>query len=84
MLSGIDERRITQRNSIKVKLFQGATTQDIKDYLNSHLKNLFDSIILHIRTINSLITRKVLDGMLSMKRFIKKSSLCHLLPLIFL
>ena len=29
MLSGIDERRITQKSNIKVRLFPGATTQNM-------------------------------------------------------
>ena len=29
MLSGIDERRITQKSDIKVRLFPGATTQNM-------------------------------------------------------
>ena len=47
MLSGKDQRRITQKNNNKVRLFPGATTQEMKEYLNLLFKKSPDSIILY-------------------------------------
>ena len=67
MLHEIDERRLSGAKpySVKVKIFRGATIDDMKDFLKPHLKRLLTNIILDVGTNNSindsstLITKKL-------------------------
>ena len=40
MLAGMEEKRKTGNRSVKVRIFPGATTHDIYDYLKSLLKKI--------------------------------------------
>ena len=53
MLAGIEEKRISGNRSVKVRIFPGATTHDMFDYLKPLLKKNPD-IILHVGTNNSM------------------------------
>ena len=55
MLSGIEERRIAKRDrKVKVKIFPGATIDDMYDYIKPLLKKCPDDIILHAGTNNTV------------------------------
>ena len=72
MLAGIEQKRISGNKNVKVRIFPGATTHDMYDYLKT-IANL-DNIILHIGTNNSMneTSREILNGILSLKNFIEK------------
>ena len=74
MLAGIEEKRICGNRSVKVRIFPGATTDDMYDYLKPLLKKNLDNIILHVGTNNSVneTSRDILNEMLSLKNFIEK------------
>ena len=40
MLAGIEEKRISGNRSVKVRIFPGATTNNMHDYLKSLLKRI--------------------------------------------
>ena len=56
MLHEIDENRLSeaQSNSVKVRIFRGATIDDMKDFLKPYLKRPPTNIILHVGTNNSI------------------------------
>ena len=54
MLAGIEEKRIPGNWSVKVRIFPGATTHDMYDYLKPLLKKNPDNILLHVGTNNSV------------------------------
>ena len=56
MLHEIDENRLSgaKPNSIKVRIFRGATIDDMKDFLKPHLKRSPTNVILHVATNNSI------------------------------
>ena len=74
MLAGIEEKRICGNRSVKVRIFPGATTHDMHDYLKPVLKKNPDNIILHVGTNNSVneTSRDILNEILSLKNFIEK------------
>ena len=67
MLHETDENRLSgvKPNSVKVKIFRGATIDDMKDFLKPHLKRSLTNIILDVGANNSindsstLITKKL-------------------------
>ena len=78
MLSGIEERRIAKRDrKVKVKIFPGATIDDMYDYIKPLLKKCPDNIILHVGTNNTVNepSKIVLGKLLDLKKFIE-----HTLP----
>ena len=77
MLSGIEERRIAKRDrNVKVKIFLGATINDMYDYIMPLLKKCPDNI-LHVGTNNTVNepSKIVLGKLLDLKKFIE-----HTLP----
>ena len=56
MLHEIDKNRVSgaKLNSLKVRIFQGATIDDIKDFLKPYLKRSPTNIILHVGISNSI------------------------------
>ena len=56
MLHEIDENRLSgaKPNSVKVRIFRGATIDDMKDFLKPYLKRSPANIILHVRTNNNI------------------------------
>ena len=74
MLAGIEQKCIARNRNVKVRIFPGATTHDLYDYLKPLLKKNPDSIIFHIGT-NNLVneaSRDILNGTLSLKNLIEK------------
>ena len=74
LLHEIGESRLpgAKQNSDKVRTFQGATTDHMKDFLKPHLKCSPTNIILHVDTNNSIndSTSFILNKLLSLKNFI--------------
>ena len=54
ILAEIEEKSITGNRSVKVRIFPGATTHDMYDYLKPLLEKNQDYIILHDGTGNSM------------------------------
>ncbi len=50
MLTGIEEGRLQTRHNVKVRPFSGATTEDMRSYLQPLLKKEPTTVILHIGT----------------------------------
>ena len=78
MLSRIEERGIAKRDrKVKVKIFPGATIDDMHDYIKPLLKKCPDNIILHVGTNNTVNepSKIVLGKLLDLKKFIE-----HTLP----
>ena len=74
MLAGIEQKRISGNRKVKVRIFPGATTHDMCDYLKPLLKKNPDNIVLHIGTKNSVneTSRDIVNGILSLKNFSEK------------
>ena len=74
MLHEIDENRLSgaKPKSVKVRIFRGATTDDVKDFLKPYLKRSPTNIILHVGTNNSIndSSSVILNKLLSLKIFI--------------
>ena len=74
MLHEIDEDRLSgaKPNSVKVRIFRGATIDDMKDFLKPYLKRSPTNIILHVGTNNSIndSSSVILNKLLSLKNFI--------------
>ena len=74
MLHEIDENRLSgaKPNSVKVRVFRGATIDDMKDFLKPYLKRSPTNIILHVGTNNSIndSSSVILNKLLSLKNFI--------------
>ena len=74
MLHEIDEDRLSgaKPNSVKVRIFRGATIDDMKDFLKPYLIRSPTNIILHVdtnRSINDSLS-VILNKLLSLKNFI--------------
>ena len=73
MLHEIDENRLSRAkwNSVKVRIFRGATIDDI-NFLKPYLKRSPTNIILHVGTNNSINdpSSVILNELLSLKSFI--------------
>ena len=73
-LREIDENRLSEAkpNSVKVRIFRGATIDDMKDFLKPYLKRSPTNIILHVGTNNSIndSSSVILNKLLSLKNFI--------------
>ena len=56
MLHEIDENSLSgaKPNSVKVRIFRGATIDDMKDFLKPYLKRSPTKIILHVGTNNTI------------------------------
>ena len=54
MLTGIDEGRLQIRNSVKLRPFSGASTENIRSYLKPLLNKESSFIILRIGTNDSI------------------------------
>ena len=52
MLAGIEQKRISGYRNVKVRIFPGAATHDMYEYLKPLLKKNLDNIILHFGTNN--------------------------------
>ena len=74
VLAGIEQKRISGNRSVNIRIFPGATTHDMHDYLKPLLKKNPDNIILHFGTNNSVnkTYRNILSVILSLKNFIEK------------
>ena len=74
MLHEIDESRLSKAkpNSVKVRVFGGATIDDMKDFLKPHLKRSPTNIILRVVTNNSIndSSSVILNKLLSVKKII--------------
>ena len=74
MLHEIDKNRLSgaKPNSVKVRIFRGATIDDMKDFLKPYLKRPPTNIILHVGTNNSInySSSVILNKLLSLKNFI--------------
>ena len=74
MLHEIDKNRLSgaKPNSVKVGIFQGATIDDMKNFLKPYLKRSLTNIILHVGTNNSIndSSSVILNKLLSLKNFI--------------
>ena len=68
MLAGIEEKRISENRSVKVRIFPDATTHNMYDYMKPFLKKNPDNIILYVGTNNSVneTFRDILNEMLSL------------------
>ena len=70
----IDENKLcgAKPNSVKVRLFRGATIDDMRDFIKPYLKRSPDNIILHVGTNNSIneTSRDILNKILSLKHLI--------------
>ena len=75
MLAGVDEKRMSHRSNVKVRVFPGATIDDMFDYINPLLKKCPDAVILHVGTNDCPhdTSRAILDKLLKLKTFILKS-----------
>ena len=75
MLHEIDEKSLpgAKLNSVKVRIFRGATIDDMKDFLKPYLKRSATNIILHVGTNNSIndSSSVILNKLLSLKSFIQ-------------
>ena len=71
MLHEIDKNRLSgaKPNSVKVRIFRGATIDDMKDFLKPYLKRSPTNIILHVGTNNCIIDSSsvILNKLLSQK-----------------
>ena len=74
VLYEIDENRLSgaKPNSVKVRIFRGATIDDMKDFLKPYLKRSPTNLILHVGTNNSIndSSSVILNKLLSLKIFI--------------
>ena len=74
MLHEIDKNRLSgaKPNSVKARIFRGATIDDMKDFLKPYLKRSPTSIILHVSTNNSIndSLSVTLNKLLSLKTYI--------------
>ena len=74
MFHAIDENRLSgaKLNSVKVRIFRGATIDDMKDFLKPYLNRSPTNIILHVGTNNSIndSSSVILNKFLSLKNFI--------------
>ena len=74
MLHEIDEIRLSgaKPNSVTVRIFRGATIDDMKDFLKPYLKRSPANIILHVGTNNSIneSSSVILNKLLLLKNFI--------------
>ena len=71
MLHEIDQNRLSgaKPNSVKARIFRGATIDDMKDFLKPYLKRSPTNIILHVGTNNDS-SSGILNKLLSLKNFI--------------
>ena len=74
MLHEIDENRLSgaNPNSVKVRIFRGATIDDMKDFLKPYLNRSPTNIILYVGINNSIkdSSSVILNKLLSLKNFI--------------
>ena len=74
MLHEIDANRLSEAkpNSVKVRVFQGPSIDDMKDFLKPYLKRSATNIILHFGANNSIndSSSVILNKLLSVKNFI--------------
>ena len=68
ILAGIEEKGISGNKSLKVRIFPGAATHDMYDYLKPLLKSNSDNINFHVETNNwDETSRCILNEILSLK-----------------
>ena len=74
MLHEIDKNILSgaKSNSVKIRIFRGATIDDIKDFLKPYLKRSPTNITLHVGTSNSIndSSSVILNKLLSLISFI--------------
>ena len=74
MLHERDENRLSgaKPNSVKVRIFRGATIDDMKDFLKPYLKRSLTNIILRVGTNNIIndSSSVIRNKLLSLKNFI--------------
>ena len=75
MLAGVDEKRMSNGCPVKVRVFPGATINDMFDYIKPLLQKCPDTVILHVGTNDCPYdtSRTILDKLLKLKTFISKS-----------
>jgi len=73
IISGINENKMKKHN-VKVRVFRGASCEDMKHYIKPLLKKKPTNIIMHIGTNNTPNdnSRSVLDKILSIKALVKQ------------
>ena len=76
MLTGIDEGRLQIRNSVKLRPFSGASTEDMRSYLKPLLNKDPSVVILHVgtndSTENGIDSDTIVSRILSLKAEIEK------------
>ena len=66
ILYGTDEKKICQNGSVKVRVFPGATIEDLKDYyIKPLLRKQPSKVILHVGTNNASVKNASLDHILN-------------------
>ena len=73
ILYGIDERKICQNGSVKVRVFSGTTIEDLRDYyIKPLLRKKPSKVILHVGTNNASLKNanpdQILDALLDFKK----------------
>ena len=76
ILYGIDEKKICQNGSVKVRVFPGATIEDLKDYyIKPLLRKQPSKVILHVGTNNASVKNaspdQILNALLDFKKDIE-------------
>ena len=76
ILYGIDEKKICQNGSVKVRAFPGATIEDLKDYyIKPLLRKQPSKVILHVGTNNASVKNaspdQILNALLDFKKDIE-------------
>ena len=74
MVEGIDERRMSSKQVIKVRKLPGATISDMYHYLIPLLEKKLDHVILHVGK-NDVINyegKEIVDKLLQLKSFIQE------------
>ena len=77
ILYGIDERKICQNGSVKVRVFSGTTIEDLRDYyIKPLLRKKPSKVILHVGTNNASLKNanpdQIVDALLDFKKDIEE------------
>ena len=77
ILYGIDERKICQNGSVKVRVFSGNTIENLRDYyIKPLLRKKPSKVILHVGTNNASLKNanpdKIVDALLDFKKDIEE------------
>ena len=87
MISGIDEKRLSKKYTVKVRLLPGASADGMHYYVRPLLQEYPDPIILHVGTNNCVNESSlvVLDKVLNFKTFAQNSlPQCKIIHIFFI